>query len=115
VAQRFLLDVSPTGVQHYADIDHDGDELTLIEFTPTLVEKEILDSNARLRSLHQRKSNFQHASRVPINTWTAWKKEWREHYRDVYTWPTFEVIKLNSRDYCNFRTGNQRSAFGKKL
>lgn len=115
MAQRFLLDVSPTGIRHEVEIDHDGDELTLIEHMPTLVEKEILDSNQRLRSLHQRKSNFQHASRIPLLLWTQWKKEWREKWRDTYTWPTFEVIKLNSREFCNFRTGNKRSAFGKKL
>ena len=115
MAQRFLLDISPTGVQHYAEIDHDGDELTLIEHTPTLVEKVILDENARMRSLHQRKSNFQLAAKIPINTWQGWKKEWRAKFKDVYTWPQFEVIKLNSRDNHKLRVGNQRSAFGKRL
>jgi hypothetical protein len=115
VTQRFLLDVSPTGVQHSVEINHDGDEITLIEHTPTLVEKVILDENQRMRSLHQRKSNFQLAAKVPVNTWQAWKKEWRTKYRDIYTWPQFEVIQLNNRDNCNLRVGNQRGAFGKRL
>ena len=115
MAQRFLLDVAPTGVQHLVEINHDGDELTLIEHTPTLVENEILQENARLRGMAQRKGNFALAAKVDINTWTAWKKEWRTIYRGDMTWPQFEVMKLNSRDNCNLRVGYQRSAFGKKL
>lgn len=116
MGRRLLLDVAPTGVQHYAEVDHDGNELTLIEHTPTLVEKQILDDCARKRSLHQRRgSAFQHAAQIPLNTYHAWKREWREHWSDTYTWPVFEVMKLNSRDNCNLRTGNGRGAFGKKL
>jgi len=116
MSKRFLLDVSPTGVEHYADIDNDGDTLTLIEHTPTRIENAILDSCALLRSMHQRKTRggLQHAARTPINTWLAWKKEWREKYRDTYTWPTFEVMKLNSRDNSKLRTGYKRSG-SKKL
>lgn len=115
MTQRFLLDVAPTGVQHIVEINHDGDELTLIEHTPTLVEDEILASNAQMRSMQQRKSNFALAARIDINTWSGWKKEWRKTYRDSMTWPQFEVMKLNSRENCNLRVGHQRSAFGKKL
>ena len=115
MGKRLLLDVSPTGVQHSVEIDHDGDSMLAIEHTPTLVENEILDSNARLRSLHQRRSAFQHAARIPINTYNAWKREWQQHWSDTYTWPQFEVIKLNNRDNCHLRTGNGRGAFGKKL
>jgi hypothetical protein len=91
--------------------------MTLIEHTPSRIENEILDTNARLRSLHQRRgAQFQHAARVPVNTYMAWKKEWREKWSDTYTWPTFEIMKLNSRDNCNLRTGNSTtSVFGKKL
>ena len=56
MSKRLLLDTSPTGVRHEVEIDNDGDSITLIEHTPTLVEKSILDENARLRSLHQNKS-----------------------------------------------------------
>ncbi len=115
MGQRLLLDVSPTGVQHSVEIDHDGNSMLLIEHTPTLVENSILDENQRMRSLVQRKSNFQHAAQIPILTYNMWKQEWRKHYADKYTWPQFEVIKLNSRDNCKLRTGYQRSAFGKRL
>ena len=52
---------------------------------------------------------------IPINTYQAWKKEWREHYSEVFTWQTFEVMKLNSRDNAKLRTGYKRSAYGKRL
>lgn len=117
MGQRFLLDVSPTGVQHSVEIDNDGDSLTMIEHTPTSIESEILDDCARLRSLAQVKGrNFQHAARIPINTYMAWKREYRESgaYK-TWTWSQFEVMKLNSRDNCNLRTGHKRGAFGKRL
>lgn len=100
---------SPTGVQHSVEIDHDGDGFTLIEFTPDSVEKEILDSCAQLRSLHQNsKSHFKHAGRVPIGLHAIWKKEWREKYRETWTWQTFLAMKLNSREYEHLRTGYKR-------
>ena len=116
MGQRFLLDIAPTGVQHYVDIDADGDAITLIEHTPTSIESEILDDCARKRSLVQGRGRpFQHAAQIPINTYYLWKKEWRQQYRQTMTWPEFEVMKLNSRDACKLRTGHQRSVYGKKL
>ena len=116
MGQRYLLDVSPTGVQHSVEIEGDGDSITMIEHTPTLVEDQILAENARSRSLAQsRGRNFQLAARIPINTYNAWKKEWREKYADKWTWPQFEVMKLNSRDNSKLRVGHQRSVFGKRL
>lgn len=113
---KLLLDVSPTGVQHFAQVDDDGDTLTLVEHTPTIVEQHILDECAKKRSLSQvRGRNFQHAAQIPINTYQAWKKEWREKYADKWTWQTFEVMKLNSRDNCKLRTGHKRGVFGKTL
>ncbi len=116
MSKGILLDVSPTGVQHYAHVDPDGEVLTLVEHTPSSVEQTILDDCARKRSLVQRRgAQLQHAASVPINTHAAWKREWREHFSDVYTWQTFLVMKLNSRDNCNLRTGYGRGAWGKKL
>jgi hypothetical protein len=110
VSKRILLERSPTGVEHYAEIDSDGNELTLVEFTPTRIESEILDSCARARSVAQVKGRaFQLAARVPINTWNIWRKEWAETYSGVFTWQTFEAMKLNSRENANLRTGYKRS------
>jgi len=108
VAKKFLLDVAPTGVQHHIEISPDGD-LTTIEYTPTRVESEILDSCERMRSLVQRKgAGLRHAGRIPINTYIAWKKEWKEKYSQDFTWATFESMKLNSRDNGKLRTGYKR-------
>ncbi len=110
MSNRFLLDVSPTGVQHSVEIDSDGDGFNAIEFTPTRVEDEILDECAKLRTLHQSKHGaFQLAAKIPINTHTAWKKEWREKYGDTWTWPTFLAMKLNNRENVNLRVGHKRS------
>lgn len=116
MGKRLLLDVSPTGVQHSVDIDPDGNGFYAIEHTPTKIEDAILDDCARKRGLIQGKGKaFQHAAQIPINTYQAWKREWREHYSQDMTWPQFEVMKLNSRDNCKLRTGHQRSVHGKRL
>lgn len=88
-----------------------------IEHTPTSIESAILDDCARMRSLHQRKSAFQHAARIPINTYNQWKREWHAHVRGggSLNWSQFEVMKLNSRDNCKLRTGMGRGTEGKKL
>lgn len=116
MGKRVSLGVSPTGVQHSVEIDNDGDSMSLIEHTPGHIESEILDSCARLRGLQRNKTAaLQHAARIPINTYQQWRKEWKEKYSKVYTWPTFEVMKLNSRDNCKMRTGGKRGVYGKKL
>ena len=114
MGKRLLLDTSPTGVTHSVEIDDDGGGFVAIEHTPTRIESAILDDCARKRSLHQRKSAFQHAAQIPINTYNAWKKEWRENYARTMSWSTFEVMKLNSRDNERLRTGFKRSG-SKKL
>jgi len=104
---RILLDRSPTGVEHYV---HIGDrELVLEEFTPTKVEKLIVDEANRLRGLDQRRgSALRHAATVPIILYQAWRKEWREKYSDKWEWRTFLAMKLNSADYAYLRTGVRR-------
>lgn len=104
--KRLLLDVSPTGIRHEVEINDDGNELTLIEHTPTSVDDAILDSCAILRGLHQRKgAGFQHAARIPMNTYQQWQREYRESgAHKTMTWQTFEVAKLNARDNCKLRT-----------
>ena len=104
--RKILLDVSPTGVQHYAHVS--DDELITEEFTPTAVENLILDGNAELRNhgIVNKKSMFRHAARIPINTYYGWKKKYRtEGYAKTMTWGEFEIMMLNSRDHGKLLTG----------
>ena len=106
MGKQLLLDVTPAGIQHSVDVDENG--FTYAEHQPTFVEQEILDECARLRGLHQRKSGaFQLAGKVPIVTHAMWKKEWREKYRDTWTWPTFLAMKMNNRDHSKLRIGGK--------
>ena len=111
MSKKLLLDVAPTGVEHYAIVEDDGNTLVTVEHTPTRIESEILDTCAQMRSLHQRPgARLQHAARIPINTYEQWRKEWHaERMRgSSITWQQFEVAKLNNRDYENLRTGYKR-------
>ena len=106
MGKLFHLENSPTGVQHYVDVDEDG--FTYVEHTPTLVDDAIIDECSKLRALHQNKaSNFHFAGKIPINLHTAWKKEWRETARDKMTWPTFLAIKMNNRDFSKLNVGGK--------
>ena len=98
MGKRILLDVSPTGVQHFAEVDEDG--FTYQEYQSDAVEQDILDECQKLRGLAQnQQSNFRLAAKVPLVTHQLWKKEWREHYSDTWTWQTFLAMKLNNRDH----------------
>ena len=106
MGKLFHLENSPTGVQHFVEVDEDG--FTYVEHTPTVVDDAIIDECSRLRALHQNKgSNFQFAGKIPINVHARWKKEWRETARDNMTWPTFLAIKINNSDYCKLRIGGK--------
>lgn len=114
MGKRLLLDIAPTGVRHYADVDEDG--FTAIEHTPTVVEQEIVDECSKLRGLYQKKQGtFQLAAKIPINTYYGWKKEWRQKHADTWTWQTFLAMKLNSRDNEKLRVGHTDSGIGMKL
>lgn len=117
MAKRLLLDVDPlTKIRHEVEIADDGDSFVAIEHQTDLVEREVLDANSRLRSLHQPKGRqFQHAARIPRLTWEMWRKEWAAGPCKDMTWQQFEIAKLNERNNCNLRTGNGRGTFGKRL
>ena len=108
MGKRILLDKAETGVEHYVDIDSDGNGFTTVEYTPGHVEQTILDSCHAVRDLRQSgKSKMRLAARVPIGVHALWRKEWEEKYQDTWSWMTFKVMKLNSRDYENLRTGGK--------
>ena len=106
--KHFLDDISPTGVHHKIHVS--DDELITEEFTPTAVEKALLDNAKHLRDdlAPNRHAAFRHAAHIPINTYMGWKKEWKEKWADTYSWSTFEVMKINSSDWKNLRTGVKR-------
>ena len=116
MTKRYPLGKSPTGIEHYAEIDHDGNELTLIEFTPGHIGDDILASCAELRGLDQRPgSGVRLVARTPLNTYQAWRRDWQANYADKMTWAQFEVSKLNSRENCQLRTWKGRGVYGRKL
>ena len=106
--KHFLDYTSPTGIEHYIHVS--DDELITEEFTPTAVDDTILKHAKHIRDDIVPKSmgGMRHAAVIPINTYMAWKKEWRETFADVYTWSTFETMKINSSDNKNLRTGVKR-------
>ena len=80
------------------------DELITEEFTPTSVDKMIVDNVQALGDLTQNvQSNLRHAARIPINLYMGWRKEWMQKARDTYDWKTYLAMKLNSTDFKRLR------------
>lgn len=104
---KILLDRSVTGVEHYVEVN--GDELVTAEFTPTSVDKIVIDDvKARGDLAQNARSGMRHAASIPINTYMGWRKEWAQTASDTYTWKTFLAMKLNSSDYKFLRVNGKR-------
>lgn len=87
-----------------------GDELLTVDSTPGKRIEKILDVNKRHRN--DRDQNTQAHGRLAASVdpviYYQWKKEWRERHKDSFTWKTYLVMKLNSRDYEFFRTQDSK-------
>ncbi len=84
------------------------DEMVLETYTPGKVNQAHLDHVARMRNQgHNARAKGRLAASIPSTLYEAWKKEWNRQYKDVWTWPTYLAMKLNSRDYSYLRTGGK--------
>ena len=99
---RETYNVTPGGVSSELILEHD--QVVLREHQHV---KPILDENARMRSQVQfgtKIGGMKLAARVPAITYAAWRREYRETaHKHGITWNTFRAIKLNSRDFSEFR------------
>lgn len=100
------------GVRNIISVNDEG-ELVVRDVQDGKVLDEILDANAQARNNFKldgpgRSAYGYLAARIPIVIWQNWRREWNEKYRQYWTWQTFEVMKLNSRDYSYLRTVNSQ-------
>ena len=98
------------GVRNIVSVNEEG---TLIarDVQEGHVMDQILDANAQARNRFvldrgDRQAYGYLAARIPIVIWQNWRREWKEKYAKYWTWQTFEVMKLNSRDFSYLRTIN---------
>lgn len=97
-------------------LGHNGISETLIhEEGGALITEEVQDCTAivdhaqRLRSLPTNsRAHMKPAATIPLVIYHNWKKEWRAKYRQSWTWQTYLVMKINSRDYSKLRTSDMR-------
>jgi len=97
-------------------LGHNGVTETLVHFEgDQMITEEVQDveliltANQRLRSIQQSKRNAMRlAASVPLVDYTRWKREWKQYHANTWTWQTYLVMKLNSRDYSQFRTEDMR-------
>lgn len=98
------------GVRNIVSVNEDG-ELVTRDVQSGAVMDHILDANAQARNEFDldgpnREAVGYLAARIPIVIWQNWRREWMEKYSDAWTWQTFEVMKLNSRDFSYLKTIN---------
>ena len=99
------------GIRNMVSVSDDG-ELVARDVQDGKVLDKILDANAQARNnftLDGERTSYGYlAARIPIVIWQNWRREWMEKYRQYWTWQTFEVMKLNSRDFSYLRTVNNK-------
>ena len=96
------------GVKNFISVDEAG-VLVTQDVQDGKVLDIILDANAQARNhfpLGNPQAYGRLVGRIPIVIWQNWRREWDEKYRQYWTWHTFEVMKLNSRDFNHFKTVN---------
>lgn len=86
-----------------------GDELVTADVTPGNRIQKILDVNNRHRIDGVRENGLlRPAASIDPVIYMGWKRDWRENHRDKWTWKTYLVMKLNSRDFSYFRTQDSK-------
>jgi hypothetical protein len=85
----------------------DDDELITRDIMPAKNVQSILDANAEFRARGRKPNPAAHgrlAASIPSPVYATWRKDWAEKYRDDWTWKTYLVMKLNTRDYSYLKT-----------
>ena len=99
------------GVRNIVSIGSNG-EIVARDYQSAATNQIILDECAELRKLTANmppgstpsgESAGYIAAKIPITLWQNWRREWQEKYRNYFTWQTFEIMKLNSREYRGFK------------
>lgn len=70
-----------------------------IEVKRTQRVDRIIDGFRQQSETPNRRAASRIGARVPIETYNAWRDEWRRHHADRWEWPTFLVMRLNDSDY----------------
>ena len=109
--RHFDFGTNEGGIQNVVSVNDDG-ELVTRDIQSGAVIQVILDECAEMRKFNSNlppsmfgnpDSHGYLAAKIPTVIWANWRKEWQEKYRNYFTWQTFEVMKLNSREFEGFR------------
>ena len=95
----------------YTKLTFEGTEMISQDIMPGKSVQSILDTNAEKRALGRKPNSSAHgrlAASIPIPLYHEWKKQWRETYRQDWTWKTFLTMKINSRDYSYLKTNEMK-------
>jgi hypothetical protein len=89
---------SPYGVR--TEITHDDDGMTVKR---TQRVDKIIDSLRHDSENVNRKAAGRIGARIPIETYYAWRDEWKKKHADRWEWPTFLAQRINNPDYSKLR------------
>lgn len=74
-----------------------------IEVKRTQRVDHILDGFREQSETVNRKAAGRIAARIPIETYHAWRDEWRKNHSDRWEWTTFLASRLNNPDFKKLR------------
>ena len=96
------------GVENIISVNDDG-EIVARDVQSAAVNTSIVDQNKRMRSQLRSTgaSNFMErgklAARIPITLFQNWRREWEARHKDQWTWQTFLISRVNSREFDDLR------------
>lgn len=77
-----------------------------IEVKRTQRVDRIVDGFRQESETINRKASGRIAARIPIDTYMAWKQEWKQRHADRWDWTTWLASRLNDADYKYLRNSN---------
>lgn len=100
------------GVTNHAHYDDTEREIILEERQSGAANQATLDEAANFRRAEaeggKRHQQGVKAASIPITMWWEWKTEWRQHCKDLCTWQTYLLKRINDAEYKKLRTTNQK-------
>ena len=107
---------SHTKIRSHIYMDDDG-RATVVNKISQRDNQVIADQCKREREFHARLSPRERSKarqlgfitgHVPILLWGQWRREWDVKFRSYMTWQEFEINKLNSAEFAEYRCTHEK-------
>ena len=110
---KWHLGFNGGGVENIAFFDDDANELIVGDVQRKAVNQTIVDENTLWKATERDDrpnvpgTQGRKIASIPITLWQAWRFEWMRHYRDKWTWQTYELMQLAKPEHAELLATNK--------